>query len=140
MDRISENILFKNLSSEDKTIIVDAMQEVTVAKGDTIIKEGDQGNEFFVVDVGELDCYKIIEDKNRYLKTYYIGEGFGELALLYNAPRAASIVAKTAATLFKLDRGTFTYIVLESTIKKRKVYGELIDSIEILQSLTKYEK
>lgn len=44
---------------------------------------------------------------------------FGELALLYNAPRAASIEAKSAATLFALDRATFNAIVKEATIKRR---------------------
>lgn len=45
------------------------------------------------------------------MKTYVPGEAFGELALLYNAPRAASIIAKTDAVLFSLDRQTFNNIV-----------------------------
>lgn len=44
---------------------------------------------------------------------------FGELALLYNAPRAASIQAQTDSVLFALDRATFNGIVKEATIKKR---------------------
>jgi cAMP-dependent protein kinase regulator len=47
----------------------------------------------------------------KYLKTYYPGEAFGELALLYNAPRAATIKVKTSAVLFALDRQTFNNIV-----------------------------
>jgi cAMP-dependent protein kinase regulator len=57
-----------------------------------------------------------------YLKTYQIGEAFGELALLYNAPRAASIKAKTTGRLFALDRNTFNSIVKESAIKKKRLY------------------
>jgi cAMP-dependent protein kinase regulator len=47
-----------------------------------------------VVDQGELDCFKTFKSDQKeptYLKTYLSGESFGELALLYNAPRAASI-------------------------------------------------
>jgi cAMP-dependent protein kinase regulator len=50
-----------------------------------------------------------------YLKSYNPGEVFGELALLYNAPRAATIVAKTNAELWSLDRRTFSHIVSDST-------------------------
>ena len=45
----------------------------------------------YLVDKGELDCYrkmKKTDEEDTYLKTYKPGEAFGELALLYNAPRA----------------------------------------------------
>ena len=53
-----------------------------VHKGDTIIQEGDDGNEFFVLDKGEADCFKVLKkgQPETHLKTYYPGEGFGELA------------------------------------------------------------
>ena len=50
---------------------------------------------------------------------YNEGMAFGELALLYNAPRAASIKAETDVTLFTLDRSTFNHIVKEAVIVKR---------------------
>jgi cAMP-dependent protein kinase regulator len=50
------------------------------------------------------------------LKEYQPGEAFGELALLYNAPRAATITAKVDCVLWTLDRQTFTHIVKEAAM------------------------
>jgi cAMP-dependent protein kinase regulator len=61
-------------------------------------------------------------DPETHLKVYQPGEAFGELALLYNAPRAATIIAKTECVLFSLDRQTFNHIVKDSAAKKREKY------------------
>jgi len=74
------------------------------------------------------------------LKSYYPGESFGELALLYNCPRAASIQAKTTSRLFALDRDCFNHIVKGSAIKKREQYEELLKKIKILEELDPYER
>lgn len=140
--KINQNLLFKNLNQEDKKIIVDAMSEHKFNLGENVITQGDSGDCFYIVDEGELDCFKVFELGSNpiYLKTYFKGEGFGELALLYNAPRAATIKARSNSILFKLDRGTFNHVITENTIKKRKRYSELIKSIELLDSLDPYEQ
>ena len=70
----------------------------------------------YVIDQGELDCFRVFKkgDDPKFLKTYKPGESFGELALLYNAPRAATIKSKTNSILFSLDRDTFNAIVKDS--------------------------
>ena len=68
---------------------------------------------------GDFACSKIIEGEEKYLKTYYKGEAFGELALMYNAPRAASITGNGAGKLYALDRITFSQIVKTAAMKKR---------------------
>lgn len=96
------------------------MQEVNYKAGDKVISQGEDGEVLYVVDSGELDCFKSKENGGDvHLKVYREGEAFGELALLYNAPRAATIKAKTNVTLFGLDRETFNYIVKDAASRKR---------------------
>lgn len=60
------------------------------------------------------------------MKEYNPGEAFGELALLYNCPRAATITAKTDSVLWSLDRKTFNYIVKDAAAKKREKFEEFL--------------
>jgi len=61
-------------------------------------------------------------EEEKFIKMYESGEVFGELALLYNAPRAANIYSEEDSILFALDRDTFNNIVKNSTIKNRNKY------------------
>lgn len=69
------------------------------------------------------------------IHTYDNCGAFGELALLYNMPRAATIKAITKGTLWAMDRQTFRRILLKSAYKKRKMYENLINKVPMLKSL-----
>jgi cAMP-dependent protein kinase regulator len=74
------------------------------------------------------------------LKTYEPGEAFGELALLYNAPRAATIKAKVDCQLWVLDRNTFNHIVKDASMRKREKYEDFLKSVKLLQNMDHYER
>jgi cAMP-dependent protein kinase regulator len=69
------------------------------------------------------------------IHTYHDKGSFGELALLYNQPRAATIQAASEGSLWALDRQTFRRIILKSAFKKRKMYESLIDCVPMLKTL-----
>ena len=86
-------------------------------------------------------CFKVnSEDSSEiFLKEYSEGDVFGELALLYNAPRAANITALTDGKLFSLDRVTFNNVVRSANTQKRKMYQDFINIIEFLGGLNHLE-
>ena len=86
----------------------------------------------YIVETGSLSCHKIIDGQSKHLKDYAPGDVFGELALLYNAPRAATIRAESDGQLWVLDRGTFNNIVKEASQKKRQQYEDFLQTVPIL--------
>ena len=74
------------------------------------------------------------------MKKYSPGEVFGELALMYNAPRAATITAVDDCELYSLDRESFNKIVKTSAMKRRDRYEDFLDKIELLKTLDSYER
>lgn len=120
------------------------MKEHTFAKDDVVIKQGDDGEVLYCVDTGVLKCYRKMDKDAEYpgtfLKDYQPGEAFGELALLYNAPRAATIIANEASVCFSLDRDCFNNIVKDATMKRRMRFEEFLNKIELLNDLDTYEK
>lgn len=83
--------------------------------------------------------FKTKGDDPKKVKTYEPGDSFGELALLYNAPRAATVRASTNCTLWTVDRETFNNIVKEAAQKKREQYENFLKSVEILNQVDAYE-
>lgn len=114
--KLLQAFMFNALDEAELKIVLDAIEEVQVKSGDAVIKEGDQGDCMYVLKDGSLACTKVFKGATEptHLKNYVPGEGFGELALLYNAPRAATITATTDSVLMKLDRGTFNHIVKDA--------------------------
>lgn len=142
MERLSKAFMFAHLEEKEKEIVVNAMEEKNIKAGDWIIRQGDDGNELYVIDQGKLECFKQFkkDEDAKLVKTYNPGESFGELALLYNAPRAASIQAVTDSVLFALDRPTFNNIVKDAEVKRRERFETILSKIELLNSMDPYER
>lgn len=93
---------------------------------------------FFFTCSGNYNAY--VGEDNKHVHTYENRGSFGELALLYNMPRAATIKAVTEGQLWALDRQTFRRILLKSAFRKRKMYEALINSVPMLKTLQNYER
>ena len=131
--------MFDALNPKDKKATLDAIVPVVKGQGDLVIKQGDDGDNFYLVESGELTCSKLMNPgdlQETFLKTYVPGESFGELALLYNAPRAATITCASASCeLWSLDRNTFNHIIKTAVQKKREKYDDFLERVEILKCM-----
>lgn len=79
-------------------LLAGALTEVRLPAGAVVIREGESGDRFYVVDEGEVE----IEGKR-----FGHGEGFGEIALLRDVPRTATVTAATDVKLWALERDEF---------------------------------
>ncbi|TGZ84627.1 BcPKAR, component of the cAMP cascade : PKA regulatory subunit [Ascodesmis nigricans] len=147
---VSANFLFSHLDEEASSRALLALVEKPVPAKDTrIITQGDVGDYFYVVEKGDFDIY--VNDVGTMTpgpngmgkKVASIGPGgsFGELALMYNAPRAATVISTTPHNVvWALDRVTFRRILLQGALARRKMYEAFLEEITILSSLLAYER
>lgn len=117
-------------------MVINSLEERSVKEGTEIIRQGDEGDYFYIVEEGTVEYFVDHQKVN----TSGPGSSFGELALMYNSPRVATVMATSDCILWALDRITFRKILLGSSFKKRMMYDELLKSMPILKSLTTYDR
>uniref|UniRef100_A0A2R9AKT0 cAMP-dependent protein kinase type II-alpha regulatory subunit n=1 Tax=Pan paniscus TaxID=9597 RepID=A0A2R9AKT0_PANPA len=133
-------LLFKNLDQEQLSQVLDAMFERIVKADEHVIDQGDDGDNFYVIERGTYDILVTKDDQTRSVGQYDNRGSFGELALMYNTPRAATIVATSEGSLWGLDRVTFRRIIVKNNAKKRKMFESFIESVPLLKSLEVSER
>lgn len=141
-DAVSDCFMFAALSEEQLEPIIGAFQEVHVAPQEVVISQGawvDQDDlGLYVLELGTLAVSK--NGSEGFIHQYSRrGEYFGELALLYDAPRAATVTAQDECILWALDRYTFNCLVRSAARKAKEKRLQFLKSMEILQCLNPEE-
>ncbi|KAF6727433.1 cAMP-dependent protein kinase type II-alpha regulatory subunit [Oryzias melastigma] len=139
-DACKDILIFKTLAKEQFSEVLDAMFEVLVKPEEHIIDQGDDGDNFYVIEKGVFDIYVQKDGANICVGKYNNKGSFGELALMYNTPRAATIVAKQDGALWALDRATFHRLIVKNNAKKRRMYEAFIECVPLLKSLELSER
>ena len=121
--------------------------ERTCAPGESILLEGERGREMYIIRSGRVRIFKVIDGREVTLATLGQGEFFGEMSLLEDEPRSASVQAIAQTRLLAIQPGgllvrirrdpTFAYEMLQRMSQRvRDVNGWLIRALENDQSLT----
>ena len=138
---VSKNILFSDLDQRLLRELCDAVFPVSHSAGSEIIKQGEEGDNFYIVDSGECEVFVSKDgDEPRLMLTAGKDMSFGNLALMYNAPRAATVIAKTDVKLWAIDRATFRGYVCDHTNRKRKLHEGFLGRVPLLQQLSDTER
>ncbi|XP_041832043.1 cGMP-dependent protein kinase 2 [Melanotaenia boesemani] len=113
---IQKNDFLSRLDDEQIAMMVDLLMASTFKPGQEVIKEGSEGNSMYIVTAGELS----VSQAGRDLRTLTTGDVFGELAILYNCKRTATVKAKTSVHLWCMERQTYRTIITNKSKKKRE--------------------
>ncbi|KAM5547617.1 protein phosphatase 2C and cyclic nucleotide-binding/kinase domain-containing protein [Rosa sericea] len=137
---LHDHFLFRKLTDSQCHVLLDCMQRVEVQPGDIVVRQGGEGDCFYVVGSGEFEVSATQEEKNgevpRVLQRYTADKlsSFGELALMYNKPLQASVRAVTTGTLWALRREDFRGILMSEF--SNLSYLKLLRSVDLLSRLT----
>lgn len=128
-----DSFMFASLAGEEREQVVDAMEEKHVAAGEELIKQNDPGDYFYIVESGDFDIF-VGEHK---VASRGAGSSFGEKALMYNCPRAATVRAVGGSALvWALDRLTFRYMLMQNQEDKRATTVQSLKKVSQLKPLT----
>ncbi|XP_041825101.1 cGMP-dependent protein kinase 1-like isoform X2 [Melanotaenia boesemani] len=128
---LMNNEYMKHLDHGRILAITDCMYPTGLEKGCCVIQEGDVGSTVYVLEEGLVDVTK----QGNKVCTIGPGKVFGELAILYNCTRTASITALTDIKLWAIDRQCFQTIMMRTGLIKLSQYIDFLRSVPSFQTL-----
>lgn len=127
-----DNFIFSNLDETSTRILINAMSIVTVEAGESVIIQGSIGDYYYIIESGDMK----ISVSGVEVGTIASGKGFGELALMHNTLRAATVKANVASSLFALDRTTFRFVIAQNQSNTFEEILSALKQVSIFDDLT----
>ncbi|XP_060688150.1 cGMP-dependent protein kinase 2 isoform X3 [Hemiscyllium ocellatum] len=130
-DALNRNQFLKRLETQQIRDMVECMYEKIYQHGDYVIKQGEPGNHLFVLAEGKLEVLQ----NNKILTSISIWTTFGELAILYNCTRTASVKALSRVKTWVLDQDVFRNIMRGTAQARHDQYRNFLRSVSLLKNL-----
>jgi len=134
LEALLSNTFMKNLARDQLQKIVDAMEKQEQAKDTKVIKEGDDGTHMYVLEKGAVSVTKGNGKAKSFVCDLTPGMLFGELAILYNCRRTASITCKTNVSLWAIERAIFQAVVKSAGQAKDEERLNLLKKVKDLST------
>jgi cGMP-dependent protein kinase len=135
-EALRRHIVFSSLTDDNSEVIMSAMKLYRIKSREVVFEQGMEGYNFYVVAAGQLE---VLVNRLK-VKTLKTGDSFGELALLQNLPRSATVKTIEPCQLWVIDRYTFNEalrLVNSATYTENKTF---IDGVVMLQYLTQIQR
>ncbi|KAM7018806.1 LOW QUALITY PROTEIN: cGMP-dependent protein kinase 2 [Tautogolabrus adspersus] len=130
-DALNKNQYLRRLELQQVKDMVECMYERTYQQGEYVIQQGEPGNHLFVLADGKLDVFQ----HNKLLTSITVWTTFGELAILYNCTRTASVRAVNKVRTWALDREVFQNIMRRTAETRHEQYRNFLRSVSLLANL-----
>ena len=124
-DALAACPFFEGLSRNELLEIAKVTEDLEVEAGKALTREGQSGSEFFVIVDGEVSVTKDGQE----IRTLGPGDFFGEIALLEDTPRTATVTAKTPLRFFVLTRQAFRSMLAHQPELEEKVVAALEERV-----------
>lgn len=128
---LKKHYLFSQMQQYELEDIIMAMGDKYVDEDEIIIREGDVGDVFYVLEEGSVEI--LVEGSKA--GELHAMDSFGDLAIMYNCPRAATIKAKTECTLWCLDRIFFRRAMVTSSSRQNSSLTHFLRKINLFESV-----
>ncbi|XP_063314874.1 cGMP-dependent protein kinase 2 [Pelobates fuscus] len=128
---LNKNQFLKRLDPHQIRDMVECMYERTYSQGDYIIKQGEPGSRIFVLAEGKTEVFQ----QNTLLTSIPVWTTFGELAILYNCTRTASVKAISNVRTWALDREVFQNIMRKTAQTRHEEHRNFLRSVSLLKRL-----
>jgi len=133
---VEDNVMFMHLTDEQRYVVVDQMYLEEVAAGVDLITQGEvDAQTFYVVNEGSFDVYV----NNNKSGTIPAGGCFGELALMYKAPRAATVRANMDSVVWTVRRNAFRNALAQHGKQQLSQNLKFLKTVKLLKPLHAYE-
>ena len=106
----NEAIFRPHLSAREIEVIVEGAEGLRVFPGDTVIREGDAAQFFYIIQSGKLERTSSESSNYPATETLTAGGHFGEIALIYDTPRSMSVVASEETVLWRIHKEHFFFV------------------------------
>ncbi|CAG9323131.1 PKG_22 [Blepharisma stoltei] len=133
---LNRHFIFTSLTDENRAVLIDHMKHFTLGPNEIVFEQDQPGINFFIIASGKLDVYV----NSKKVNSLGTNDSFGELALLHDSPRSATIKTAERVTMWGLDRRTFRNAVESVNAQNYQENKQFVESVPLFHILTTSQK